>query len=453
MKKLWRRILILSVMLVLAMSVHAMAEQTQYAAKTLSFTNKTKAGWSSQFVVKANTNIGVGINIIPYGKLNANVAAQINKRLTYVLENVKTHQQYYLTKHNSTNYFPDTSYEENMTVPAGTYSLGVYYSGSYSFNLYFRIVGEGGIDVPDRIEVVKGTSETIKIDEKDTAGDYIKIKTCYTDDDDIAEATRDNSPLPDDPAEVVITGHKLGSTILTVKGADGSIDQMTVLVVKKKSGPSLNYYNLELDAAGTKTIKVSNASGKVTWTTSNAKAVKIRQKGKKGYKCKLTAVGHGKATIKATTTKNGITYTLACKVTVGRATPNFIISMTKLVPSKKYVKIKINNKSGVPIYVYKKALLLDWPEYEETIRNLTLKNASTVKIEDEKTKTLTFKISGSKLKLDGRKITDFGARIKIKVDGKKYYARCTHDKHLGEYIRTSQLKTEKWLFSYVKYSV
>ena len=454
MKKLWRRILILSVMLVMAMSVHAMAKQTQYAAKTISFSSKTKAGWSNQFTVNANTNIGVGINITnKYSGISASVAAQINKRLTYVLENVKTHQQFYLTKHNSSNYFPNTSYEENMTVPAGTYSLGVYYSGSYSFDLYFRIVGEGGIDVPDRIEVLKGTTETIKITQTNSYGDYITIKSCYTDDDDVAEAVRDNSPAPDHPAQVIITAHKLGSTILTVRGSDGSVDQMTILVVKKKSGPTLSDYDLELNAGDTKTIKVNNASGKVTWSTNNSKVATIKQKGKKGYKCQIKAVGHGKAVIKATTTKNGTTYTLACEVVVGRATPNFIIHMTKLVPSKKTVKIKINNKSGAPLYVYKKGLLLDWPDYDDTIRNLTLQNGSTIKIADGKAKTLTFKISGSKLKLDGKTINDFGARIKIKIDGLKYYARCTHDKHLGEYIRTNKLSTDKWQFSYLAYGV
>lgn len=441
-------------MLVLAMSVHAMAEQTQYAAKTISFTNKTKAGWSSQFVVKANTNIGVAIQFYnKYSGISSSVAAQINKRLTYVLENVKTHQQFYLTKHNSSNYFPNTTYEENMTVPAGTYSLGVYYSGSYSFDLYFRIVGEGGIDVPDRIEIVKGTSETLEISQKNPDGSiyYVKIKSAYTDDDDIAEVTSVNNKTM--PPEIVVRGDGLGQTVLTVKGADGSVDQMTVVVVKKKSSPTLTDYSVDLDAGDTKTIKVNNASGKVTWTTSNSKVASIKQKGTKGYKCKITANGHGKATIKATTTKNGVTYTLACKVTVGRATPNFIIHMTKLIPAKKTVKIKISNKCGVPMYVYKKGLLLDWPDYDETIRNLTLQNGSTVKIPDGKGKTLTFKMSGSKLKLNGKTINDFGARIKVKIDGLKYYARCTHDKHLGEYIRTSKLSTDKWQFSYLAYGV
>ena len=454
MKKLWRRILILSVMLVMAMSVHAMAEQTQYAAKTISFSSKTRAGWSSQFVVKSNTNITVAIQFYnKWSGLSSSVAAQINKRLTFVLENVRTHQQFYLTKHNSTNYFPNTDYEENMTVPAGTYSLGVYYSGSYTFDLYFRIVGEGGIDVPDRIEIVKGTSETLEISQKNPDGSiyYVKIKSAYTDDDDIAEVTDVNNTKM--PPEIVVRGDGLGQTLLTVKGADGSVDQMTVVVVKKKSSPTLTDYNLDLDAGDTKTIKVNNASGKVTWSTSNSKVATIKQKGTKGYKCQIKAVGHGKATIKATTTKNGVTYTLACKVTVGRATPNFIIYMTKLIPAKKIVKIKISNKCGVPMYVYKKGLLLDWPDYDETIRNLTLQNGSTVKIPDGKGKTLTFKMSGSKLKLDGKTINDFGARIKIKIDRLKYYARCTHDKHLGEYIRTNKLSTEKWQFSYLAYGV
>lgn len=451
MKTVWRRILILSAILVLAMSAHALADETQYSAKTVYFPNNNyNAGWSNQFTVYANTNISVGINFYNTSSGISNyVAAQINKKLTYVLENVKTGKQYFLTKHIYDNNY-QTSYEESMLVPAGTYSFGVYYKGSYTFALYFRITGSGGIDVPDKIEIVKGTSETIGISQKNSDGTvyYVPIKSAYVDDEDIAEVTkRDNSSMP---PKLTIKGKAVGTTTLTVKGQNGTVDTMTVAVVKKKSSPTLKSYDVELNAGDTYKNKVNNkASGaKVTWTTNKPKVATVTSNGK------IKGVSHGTATITATTVKNGQTYVLACQVTVNRADPEFIVQMKKIYPAKKKIKITITNKMGVPITVYKKATLLDWPDYDETIRSLQLWGGrKTIKVAANKKKTFYFNIKGGKFSMGNRSITDLGVQFKVKIDGLKYYVRCTHDKHLGEFIRTKNLSTGKWEFSYSAYGV
>ena len=155
MKKLWRRVLLLSALFVLAMSVHALADNVQYSAKTVTFPNSYGGGWSNQFSVYSNTNIAVGINIIQTSMaLNE---YSINSNITYLLENVYTHQKYYLT---DKSYY-SRNYEVHMMIPAGTYSFGVYYSGPYAFNLYFRVTGSTGINVPDELDILLGASETV----------------------------------------------------------------------------------------------------------------------------------------------------------------------------------------------------------------------------------------------------------------------------------------------------
>ena len=114
MKRLWRRVLVLSAMLLLAMSVRALAAQTQYSAKTIKFPNQYGGGWSNQFTVYSSTNIAVGINIT-----NAYAGAyEINTRLTYILENVNTHVQYKLFAPSNYNW-PDYNCKDIRIHTAG----------------------------------------------------------------------------------------------------------------------------------------------------------------------------------------------------------------------------------------------------------------------------------------------------------------------------------------------
>lgn len=75
---------------------------------------------------------------------------------------------------------------------------------------------------------------------------------------------------------------------------------------KTEKSMKLNYSSLKMVVGKTKTLKVSNAPGKVKWSSSNSSVVSVTSKGK------LTAKSKGKATI---TVKSG-SQKKQCKVTV-----------------------------------------------------------------------------------------------------------------------------------------
>ena len=87
MKKLLRRVLLMTVLLALAISVHAMADYRLYSARTVKFPNQYGGGWSNQFTLPVRSTVSVQINIS-----GNNQSYYINKGMTYVLQNVSTWQ-------------------------------------------------------------------------------------------------------------------------------------------------------------------------------------------------------------------------------------------------------------------------------------------------------------------------------------------------------------------------
>ena len=395
MKRLWRRVLVLSAMLLLAMSVRVLAAQTQYSAKTIKFPNQYGGGWSNQFTVYSSTNIAVGINIT-----NAYAGAyEINTRLTYILENVNTHVQYKLFAPSNYNY----NYELQQTVPAGTYSFGVYCSGSYSFNLYFRVTGSAGINVPDELEVMVGTTEGIDVTEQNPYGTYyINVKSCISSNKTVATVSKDSTY----PYRVNVYGKNQGYATITVYGVDGSTDVMSVHVVSTKTAPTLLDKTLHMGVGDIVENEVLGATAAVTWSSSNTKVARVNADGQ------IRAVGVGTATIHAVTRKNSIKYDLACQVTVGPT----------------------------------------WPEYTQ-LRTMKMKSGSKVVIKNNQSKKITFNIKGTRLDATYNKL-NLGARVRFTLDGLTYFARCTTDEHLGEYILKANLANNaNWLFSYSQYGV
>ena len=444
MKKLWRRVLLLSALFVLAMSVHALADNVQYSAKTITFPNSYGGGWSNQFTVYSNTNIAVGINILQTSMpLNE---YSINSNITYLLENVYTHQKYYLT---DKSYY-SRNYEVHMTVPAGTYSFGVYYSGSYAFNLYFRVTGSSGINVPDELEVLLGDSETVSVTRQNAYGTYsVYVNSAKSSNKSVAQVTNINNSTT--PSTITVTGVGLGDATVTIVAADGSTDTMIVHVVSSKTAPTLLDKVLNMGVGDVVNNEVINETQSVTWSSSNKKVATVTNLG--NGMAQIKAVGVGTATIHAKTQKAGTSYDLACKVTVGQTDPDFIIRMTNIYPLKKRVKISITNSSGAPMVVYSSgAQLLEWPGYGY-LRTLKMKSGKKVTINNNKTKKITFNIKGTKLDMTGKTIADFGVRVKFKIGGRTYFARCCADKHLGQYILRENLATGNWQFSSSLYEV
>ena len=458
MKKLCRRILLLSAMFVLLMTVHASADSRVYSARTVTYPNQnSNAGWSNQFTVSVKTNVAVAVKISGVRNVSANYtytlssgykasdADNINNHLMYLLENVKTHEKYYLTDIDYTA----LEYTVHMTVPAGTYSLGVYYTGSFKsnyahgFNLYFSVSGNSGIKIPDSIEIMAGTKEVVTVSQENVTGGFVPVKSYGSSDLSVADVVNINNDVT--PPQITVEGKTANKTaVITVYGTDGSSDQMTVKVVPYVASPTLLYNDLTLSYGEIVYNEVLNTDAAVKWSSANTNVVKVAGDGK------MTAVGSGTTTVTAKTTVNGKEYSLDCKIEVLSSDPEFIIKLTSINLEKGRVKVSITNESGVDMTVFSAgAMLLNFPDYTQ-IRVLKMKNNTKYKIPDGSTKKMTFIIQGKKP--TGTKY-DFGVKLKIKIDGRTYFTRCCADPNLGEYILKANLATDNWLFTQKNISV
>ena len=86
----------------------------------------------------------------------------------------------------------------------------------------------------------------------------------------------------------------------------------------KAKKPKLSAKKVTVTEGKTKTIKLSRAGkkAKVTWKTSNKKAVKVSKKTKTS--CKIKGVKKGTATVSCSVRLDKKTYKLKCKVTVAK---------------------------------------------------------------------------------------------------------------------------------------
>ncbi len=435
MKKLCRRIFILTAMLMLVTGVNAFAATRQYSAKTIYFPNQYGAGWSNQFTLSTWSNISVSISM---NSTSGASSYYLNEHLTYVFQNVYTKQQYTLTGKNIYAY----NYTMEVDVPAGTYSLGVYYSGVYNFNLYFSIYGSGGVKIPDTFELAVGESQDIYVYEENTQyGGY--IKQCSSSNDNVVMITNINNNVS--PSKFTIQGMGTGVSVITVYGSDGSYDQMTVNVVAAGAKPTLLYTSLSLDGGDIVYNEVLSTSSNITvkWSSTNKNVAVVKKNGK------IKAKGSGRCTIYASVTLNstGRTYKLSCAVTVARSDPYFKAYVSKVSGNKKKVIVKLTNMSGVNMQVYSSgaALFEDRADADYKIRKLKLKSGSTTTVKNNKTQKLTFIIKGDKVTNTG---VAYAVRIKFKLDGRTYYSMVYANPERTRYILKQDYASNNWLYSY-----
>lgn len=414
MKKILRRVLLMTVILVLAISVHALADYRLYSARTVRFPNQYGGGWSNQFTLSTRSNVSIQINIS-----GNNQSYYINKGMTYLLQNISTGQKVYLAIPTNSRY--NLNYTLSAVMGAGTYSFGVYYTGNQSFTLRFSVYGAGGINIPDNLEVMKGTTETVSVKPTDGSTNYVRIRSARSDNPGYATVTYNNSVTP---PTVTVRGVAIGETTVTVTAQDGSSDTMHVRVTKFVPAPTLNYKSLTMNAGDKVYNAVENAVSSVTWSTSNANVAKVSQKGR------IKAVGYGKCTIRARTVSNNKTYDLACTVKVNRTTPNFRASIVKYYSKKKLLKVEVENLSKVPMVIYSnKAELLN-RETEKRVRKLKLKQGSSVTIPKGKEKTFYLKL---KKKLGVTDLTRYYMKLYFRQDKRYYYAWITDDPDIAAY--------------------
>lgn len=445
MRKLWRRMLMLSAVLAMVMTVHAFADNTiQYCASTFTFTRRGTQV-SKQFTVATRTNITVHIKMFNNSSPINNKASVINYNTNFMLQNANNPSQVlYLTDKN----YSALEYDVHMTVEAGTYTFAVQNNQDYWFNLYFRVTGSTGIDILDDLELTVGSSQTISVTQQSIYGGNMVVTkwdvSAKSPNPNAATVTNINNNVT--PSRVTIYGREEGQTFINVYGADGSVDSIRVTVTAAPTKPKLLFSELSLQTGEIVYNDVLNTApgATVTWTCSNTAVAQVSGTGK------ITAVKTGTATVTATTIKNGTSYKLSCKVTVNRADPdfiNFIIRLATFKPSKKTVKISITNLSDADMIVYSgSAKLQTYPGFAN-VCNLKMKGATRVTIPVGKTKKITYTYTSSKVK--GTKY-DYGVRVKFQMEGLTYYARCVVDEDLGQYILKSNLSTGNWLFSNAK---
>ena len=100
MKKLWGRILFLSALIVMMLSVHAFADNTiQYCASTFTFKSRGSQS-STSFTVDARTNITVHVKIYNNSSNLTPYTQTINNNTNLVLRNTATGEVFYLTDKN-----------------------------------------------------------------------------------------------------------------------------------------------------------------------------------------------------------------------------------------------------------------------------------------------------------------------------------------------------------------
>ena len=422
MKKIARRILLLTLLLMMAMSVHAMAEYRLYSQKTITLPNRYGGGWSNQFTLPIRSTVMVTISIS-----GNNQYYLINQRMSYFLQNVSTGKRVYLTI--PTADMGRSGYAMSAVMDRGTYSLGVYYTGTQQFKVQFSVAGAGGINIADNLEVMKGTTERENVTRSDGNTNFIKIKSAKSSQPGYATVTFSNSTNPPSiTVKGIATNGSTGTNppiTITVTGEDGSYDTMSVKVTQFVPAPTLNVKSFKLSAGNIVYNAVENAVAGVTWSSSNNNVAKVNQNGR------IKAIGYGKCVIRAKTVSNKKTYDLACTVSVSRTSPEFKIRFVSYNAKKKLMKIKIENKSRVPMVFLSKGGELRDRDTDKKIRSIQLKQGSSVTIPKKKSKTIYVKVKGKKLNPD--EIENYYMKMAFKQDKRNYYAWFSKDVTLGAY--------------------
>ena len=436
MKRLWRRVLMLTALAVMMMAVYASAAPVQYIAKNgVSFT-KWKTESSNQFTVGSRTAFTVHVKLYNnYTPNFASYAYTINNGIDLMLQNVASGQIYYLT---DKDYY-SREYDVHITVDAGTYRFSIKNHQNYWFNVNYRVTGNSsGIDVDDTLDLALGDSYAMPI--------YFNVQSTtvseYSPQPNAAIVNNINNTAW--PNTVTFYGNMTGTTYINVHGKDGSFDQIKVTVYSKQSAPKLLYDKLTLSEGESIFNDVLNTTSDITWTSSKPSVVKVSGAGK------ISAVKSGSATITATIVDTG--KKLTCKVTVPSEDISFIAQIITYKPSSRLIKVRITNYCEDSMKIFSSgAQLLKIPDSGGAsatfpkLRTLKLKSGSSYTVRRGKKKTLSFSIRGSKVK--NLKKSDLAVRLKFSVDGTTYYLRCVQGKYYAQY----ELKgSNNWMYSYLR---
>ena len=440
MKKLWRRVLLLTALLVAAMTIYASAQTTQYVASKFEFTKKTTMS-SKSFYVGTRTNFTVHIKLYNnYSVLTPQILYTINSGTDLVLQNVSTGQTLYLT---DKDYYSQ-EYDVHITADPGTYQFQVRNRQNYWFVLDYRVVGSGGgIDVDDKLELTVGESKTLKI--TDMYGNPIVVSRTeeanFSPDPGAAVVSNINTQVY--PNEVTFRGRFVGTTYIDVYGYDGSSDQVMVTVTDSQKTPTLLYSKLNLSVDEMVYNDVLNTYSEITWSSSDRSVATVDGNGK------IVATGAGSAKITALVVDTG--QRLTCSVKVSGQEISFMAYIRSFKPGSRQVKIKIVNYCDDDMVIYNSGAQLQLiPDSGGSsaqftkLRSLKMQNASKITVPEGRSKSITFTIKGSKV--TGLTKNEVAVRVKFKLDGVTYYARCFAGKYYGQYCLSG---SNNWMYSYL----
>ncbi len=419
MKKVLRRVLLLSALLVMAMAFSASADSKTYQAKTMNFTSTNRVSWTNSFSLTTQTQVYVDVSISNY---SGNVY-YINNPLRIELVNVGTGNKYHIPNAGvGYDYRYTTSYTLSMSLPSGTYYLMVSSNSALSFSMYCKVRGVASIDLPESVDIQVGKTKKIEVSDDTTITKVVVGKTSI-----VKLSSYSNKTTP---RTITLKGVSNGSTTVTVYGKDGSVDTMTVNVAE---APVLLYDELSMEAGETIYNAVQNISGStVTWYSTKKSVATVDSKGK------ITAVSGGTATIKAKFSYGGSSYTLKCSVEVAAEIPEFMTCITYVKGSKKTVKIYVKNLSSAPMTILKSGAKMIYMDDYTSGPKCRIKGNKNIVVKPNQTKTIVFKMLSSGY-TGGQDDSYF--QYKFKMNGDKYVCRAAEDAVDGVYVLNESFKS------------
>ena len=166
--------------------------------------------------------------------------------------------------------------------------------------------------------------------------------------------------------------------------------------------------SLDLYKGSVYKLKRSDATGKITWKSSNRKVATVSSAGK------VTAKGYGKCIIYAKS--KGKTY--KCSVTIPHHKPVMYCEYWDYSTRSNTVKVYIKNKGRRSLTIYSNGSKLIDFDYKSFDRNLKLANGkSKIILKPGKSMYVKYKVMGSTTWPDER---DHKIRLKLSYDGKYY---------------------------------
>lgn len=289
-------------------------------------------------------------------------------------------------------------YSSGSPLPMGTYTYIISNNSKASLTFKYNIEkfdkAVARLSIKKKIKIIEGGYKYILVPKKTNEAFLAK---------DIKIDKKGLSVLPYlKSGKLVIDGLKRGTYKVTFKLENNKKFYMNVEVEAPK--PYIKWYQYELNRGQRFKNKVVNATGKVTWSTTNKKIATVSKNGT------VKAVGNGKCYIVAKC--KGKTY--KCKVIVDILEPNFGAVLYDYNTRNNYFTVKFKNKGKKTLYIVS-GNKVENVDYKSFDRKISLGKKTAIK--PGQTKYVHFRVKGSNTWYN---YEDFTLCYKFVYDGKTY---------------------------------